>query len=223
MSRPGARGQRVALRAAAGAAGALCLLAACSSGSSGSATTPPSAVTSDGGAPSTTAAPPASAPSSQPASAPSSASPASPATQDGAAAPPCTGSALRVTVGRVDAGAGQRNVPVVFTNVSAAACTLRGYPGVAGLDAAGRQLTQAERQQATSTAVRLAPGGSASAAVHAAAIPSGTATACPGDYRALLVTPPDTRMSTRVTVTLPWCGGLSVRPVVPGTTGIPTG
>ncbi len=52
----------------------------------------------------------------------------------------CRTSELRASVGRLDPGAGQKNFPVVLTNDSARTCTLRGYPGVAFVDAAGKQL-----------------------------------------------------------------------------------
>ena len=205
------------LAMASGALTALTALTACSSASSGTALG--------------TASAPASAPvsASAPASAPASvseqtsAAPSAPAPASSTAPPsvrPCDAAALRLTAGRVDAGAGQRYVAVILTNTTATACTVRGYPGVAALDAAGRQVTQARRGAGPSATVRLAPGGSASAVVHATAIPSGTATACPADYPALLVTPPDTRTSQRVAVTLPSCGGIDVRPLVPGATGV---
>jgi len=212
--RPGA----LLLATASGALGALTALTACSGASSsgaavGTASAPASAPVS------------ASAPASAPASVSeqTSAAPSAPAPASSTAPPsvrPCDAAALRLTAGRVDAGAGQRYVAVILTNTTTVACTVRGYPGVAALDAAGRQVTQARRVAGPSATVQLEPGGTASAVVHATAVPSGTATACPADYPALLVTPPDTRTSQRVAVTLPSCGGLDVRPLVPGTTGV---
>ena len=119
----------------------------------------------------------------------------------------------------MDSGAGQRYVPIVFTNTGTAACALRGYPGVAGLNATGHQVTQAVRETGfTISTVTLASGGAASGLVHATVVPSGGAT-CPPDYAALLVTPPNLTVSVRVAVSLPACGGLTVRPVVAGTAG----
>jgi hypothetical protein len=130
----------------------------------------------------------------------------------------CAGGRLRVTAGRIDAGAGQRYVPLVFTNTGTGACTLRGFPGVAGLAADGHQVLQARRERIPMATIVIAPHGSASAVVHATAVP-GPGPTCPPDFGALLVTPPGTTTSVRVAVSLPACGGLSVRPVVVGTTG----
>lgn len=132
----------------------------------------------------------------------------------------CTGRQLRVSAGTVSAGAGQRYVPLVFTNLGTTPCTLYGYPGVAGLDSAGHQLTQARRETGwVKATITLAPGGTASAIVHATVVPAGTPT-CPPTYAALLVTPPNTTVAVRVNVSLPSCGGLTVRPVVAGTGGM---
>ncbi|WP_405825155.1 DUF4232 domain-containing protein [Streptomyces sp. NBC_01390] len=110
----------------------------------------------------------------------------------------CRASELRATVGRPDAGAGQRNFPVVLTNDSARTCTLRGYPGAAFVDAAGEQLgPDPKRSAARLTTVRLAPGGSAWAGLSFADPElSGAETATPAE---LLVTPPDERDPLKVT------------------------
>jgi hypothetical protein len=90
---------------------------------------------------------------------------------------------------------------------------------VAGLNAIGQQVVQAVRESGVATArVVLAPGGDASAVVHAGAVPSGAAT-CPPDYVALLVTLPDRTVSARLQVTLPACAGLTVRALVTGADG----
>ncbi|BFO18942.1 hypothetical protein SHKM778_53300 [Streptomyces sp. KM77-8] len=52
----------------------------------------------------------------------------------------CRTAELTAAVGRMDPGAGQRNFPVVLTNVSSRTCTLYGYPGAAFVDAAGERL-----------------------------------------------------------------------------------
>lgn len=52
--------------------------------------------------------------------------------------PPCPTSALRVSVSASQgAAAGSSYYPIVFTNISGAACTLYGYPGVSFVTAAG--------------------------------------------------------------------------------------
>jgi hypothetical protein len=64
------------------------------------------------------------------------------------------------------AGSVYRNV--VLENTGTTACTLRGYPGLSYVDAAGKQVgAPAERNpDATMTAVTVAPGGSAVAEVQ---------------------------------------------------------
>jgi hypothetical protein len=52
--------------------------------------------------------------------------------------PPCAASALRVWVSASQGvAAGSSYYPIVFTNISGAACTLYGYPGVSFVAAAG--------------------------------------------------------------------------------------
>jgi len=132
----------------------------------------------------------------------------------------CRAGQLRIGAGTVGAGAGQRYLPLTFTNISTVTCTLFGYPGVAGLNSAGQQVAQARRETGlTKATITLAPGADASALVHATVVPSGSAT-CPPDYAALLVTAPNTTVSVRISATLPACGGLSVRPVVAGSSGL---
>ena len=100
---------------------------------------------------------------------------------------------------------------------------LQGYPGVAGLNAAGQQVTQAVRTPFTHvgppSAISLAPGQTASAPVQGSDVPVGTATTCTS-YPSLLVTPPNETHSQAVLATLPGCNGLKVGPVVAGTTGL---
>jgi hypothetical protein len=110
----------------------------------------------------------------------------------------CRSSELRASVGRLDPGAGQKNYPVVLTNDSARTCTLRGYPAVAFVDAAGKQLgVDPKRSDARLTTVHLAPGSSAWAGLSFANPELSEAeTATPAE---LLVTPPDERDRLRVT------------------------
>jgi hypothetical protein len=128
-----------------------------------------------------------------------------------------------VTPGQSNGAAGSITVPVLFKNLSQRTCTLQGYPGVAGLNAAGQQVTQAVRTPFTHvgppSAISLAPGQTASAAVQGSDVPVGTATTCTS-YPALLVTPPGETHSQRVAVMLPGCSGLKVGPVVAGTMGL---
>jgi hypothetical protein len=50
-----------------------------------------------------------------------------------------------VSLGTGDAGVGHRSVVLVFTNRASTPCRMGGYSGVAGLDAGGAQVAQAQR------------------------------------------------------------------------------
>jgi Protein of unknown function (DUF4232) len=120
---PFARAAR-ALVAAAAMAGAAALVAAC--GSAGTTAAPQGTTAAQPGAVSTSVVNPG-GPS---ATAPSRSAPPSP--------PPCPTSALRVSVSASQGvAAGSSYYPIVFTNISGAACTLYGYPGVSFVAAAG--------------------------------------------------------------------------------------
>ncbi|EPD68222.1 DUF4232 domain-containing protein [Streptomyces sp. HGB0020] len=114
----------------------------------------------------------------------------------------CHTSELRATVGRNDPGAGQENFPVVLTNTSSRTCTVRGYPGAAFVDGAGKQLgPDPKRSPGTPATVTLKPGKSAWAGLTFSNPEiSGAHAATPAS---LLVTPPDERDSLTVT----WKGG----------------
>lgn len=143
--------------------------------------------------------------------------------------PECTLAHLRVSIHNGDAGSGHYGLVLVFKHDDSGTCVMRGYPGVAGLDANGNQVTQARRtlrgylgglQQPIDTipTVRLAPGATASAYVEGTNVPPGNATSCT-EYKGLLVTSPDETHSVRLDVTANGCDGLQIHPVVPGDTG----
>jgi len=112
------------LTAAAALAGAAALVAAC--GSAGTTPTPPGTSAAQPGAVSTRVV----NPSGTPGTSPSRSAPAGP--------PPCPTSTLRVSVSASQgAAAGSSYYPIVFTNISGAACTLYGYPGVSFVAAPG--------------------------------------------------------------------------------------
>jgi hypothetical protein len=123
---------------------------------------------------------------------------------------------------------GHIGVVLIFKNVSAQTCKLQGYPGVAGLDAAGHQVVQAVRTLngymrvlpagASAPVVTLAPGQSGSAFVEGTDVPTGGATSCP-TYPKLLVTPANTTHSVVVDMSMPGCSPVQVHPTVPGTSG----
>ncbi len=200
------------------AVGVSLAVAGCSSSSkktpAPSPTTSPSASPTPSGSPTPTATP---TPSATPTPTPSpTTTPVEPAIY-------CRLSELSVTPGQSNGAAGSITVPVLFKNISQRTCSLQGYPGVAGLNAAGQQVTQAVRTPFTHvgppSAISLAPGQTASAPVQGSDVPVGTATTCVS-YPKLLVTPPGETHSQQVVVTLPGCNGLRVGPVVAGTMGI---
>jgi hypothetical protein len=83
--------------------------------------------------------------------------------------PACAHWQLRASLGRGDSGAGHTYWPLVFTNTSAAACTLRGYPGVSSVaGAAGRQVGRAATRDTSRavTTVTLRPGTAASTTIN---------------------------------------------------------
>jgi hypothetical protein len=149
----------------------------------------------------------------------------------------CENGQIAVTFRPAGVAAGSSGQVIGFVNVSSVTCTLTGYPGVAGLDAQGRQVIQAQRQlvgmlgglangSTTLPTVTLRPGQSASAMVEGTDNPVGTATSCIY-YPSLLVTPPNLTRPIKVNETL-WgstapgfsgCSGIRVDPVVPGPTG----
>ncbi|MFJ4844845.1 DUF4232 domain-containing protein [Streptomyces sp. NPDC088733] len=134
------------------------------------------------------------------------AAPSSPATGTGttaAASTRCHTADLRASIGANNPGAGQENFPVVLTNRSSRTCTVYGFPGLAFVDSAGRQVTvDPERQTGMAKQrITLAPGASAWAPMTFSNPDiSGATTVVPA---AVLVTPPDERTSLRV----PWNGG----------------
>jgi hypothetical protein len=139
---------RTTQQAAAATAAVLAalVLAGCQPGGSGAAAaspTSPASVTHSGPATAASPAPPAASPA-------------------GAAAGPsrCRTAGLAVTLGAPQGPAGgQQTMSVTFTNTSAAACSLYGFPGVNLV--AGRIQWALERQSRIPRHVVLAPGGHA--------------------------------------------------------------
>lgn len=112
---------------------------------------------------------------------------------------------------------GLDSMSLLFRNTGAATCSLYGYPGVAALDQAGRQVAQARRASAggAPTAIYVPPEAIASAYVQGN--PSGGASASCASYPELLVTPPNTTTSSRVpSGQLKICPGFQVFPVALG-------
>ena len=149
----------------------------------------------------------------------------------GSAPPNCTTAQLHVSApGGAGAAAGHSGFPLLFSNTSSRECRLSGYPGVALLDADGRQVIQAEREPSgfigglpgysggPLPAIGLASRETASALVEGDDVPLDGATPC-GPVAAILVTPPNAVQSVRVDVGVPGCSDFQVHPVVLGSTG----
>jgi hypothetical protein len=129
----------------------------------------------------------------------------------------CHTADLSGRLGFIQGAAGSRFGPLVLKNRSRHTCPLFGYVGGQLYDAAGRKLpTRIVRDRSRpARTVTLAPGRSAFADLHWAAIPSGGARRCPRP-RSFAVTPPDERTQLRVRWTAgPVCGHgrIDVRPV----------
>ncbi len=144
-----------------------------------------------------------------------------------AVTPNCTFTQLSVAA-TSNSGMGHIGVVLAFKNTSAQTCKLTGYPGVAGLNAAGHQAIQAIRTLNGYTGgvptgqsppvVTLTTGQSASARIEGTDVPIGNATSCP-TYPKLLVTPPNTTQSVTIDMSMVGCSPVQVHPVVPGTSG----
>jgi len=148
------------------------------------------------------------------------------------AASRCRSSALAVSVGAAGVAAGSVGQVVTFTNRSAKACSLYGFPGLQLLDAAGHPLpTDVVRGQSVTVpsvplrTVLLAPGGAASFALGYADQTGYGALRCPTSAEVDL-TPPGAERP----IAVPWrlsayggttehlrCGVVVVSPVYPGT------
>lgn len=108
----------------------------------------------------------------------------------------CHTSGLSASLGRPDAGAGNRYAVLSLTNTGTSPCVIFGYGGVQLLDAAGKPVPtrQVRDPQHKPLRVLLQPGGAADSTLHWSVVPSGsesTTGACQPTAAALLVTPPD--------------------------------
>jgi Protein of unknown function (DUF4232) len=190
-----------------------------------SSTTPAAGDTTATAPTSVAAASPTSAPTTGTATTTAGDSPSRTAPPGSGAVLACANTDLTVTVSPAGVGLGHVGSIIVFTNGSEHRCSLRGYPGVAGLDSAGRQVTQALRSPSgylggsyTVSVVVLAPGGRASALVEGTDVPTSRATSCP-IYPRLLVTAPGQTRSHVLAAGTSGCSPLQVHPVVAGAAG----
>jgi hypothetical protein len=141
--------------------------------------------------------------------------------------PRCRGSQLTVAITRSGAAAGHVGATISFTSHATAPCTLRGWPRLVAITAAGHAVAASPVLQtffgpprlASAPAVTIPPGGRASAVLEGGDLPL-HGTACPPSYHRLRVTPPGgTRASTiRAWLPgfghyLPACAPLHISPV----------
>jgi Domain of unknown function (DUF4232) len=151
-----------------------------------------------------------------------------PTFKPGYPAPDCTFSHLSIHWSPGASG-GHDSLLLTFENTGASICSLYGYPGVAGLDAAGMQVVQARRtlngwvggvalNQKAQTVI-LAKGEFASAIVEGTDVPVNNDNSLCHTYPKLLITPPNTTRSVVEDDKFGSCSGIQVHPVVAGTTG----
>ena len=140
---------------------------------------------------------------------------------------PCVDGQLRASAGVSGAATGHYEQVIVFRNVSDAACTLRGYPGLELLSKDGTTLSPRPKRGSDFTfqdpgphlLVLAAKGGSASFSVGGADYDPVNQRACPtGTHMAVYA--PETRARLLVAVGFPVCStGVHFSAVVSGTNG----
>jgi hypothetical protein len=112
----------------------------------------------------------------------------------------CTTADLSAKVGQVDAGAGQRQAPLVLTNHSGHTCQTEGYVGLQLMTAGGKKLpTKAARVSGKTPLVTLKPGQKAVSTMSWTVIASGNEPVdgpCEGTPSDLLVIPPNQTTQT---------------------------
>lgn len=166
---------------------------------------------SGGGAPASSA-PAGGAASASPAPSSASSSPSASPTSNAVAAG-CATSSLRAKVVATSAGATAGSVyyPITFTNVSASACTLYGYPGVSFVTGpSGQEIGSPAGRNPTlaAAAVTLAPGGVAHATMQIADAGNYTPSQCqPVTARWLRIYPPNQTAPLYVRFTAQICSG----------------
>ncbi len=140
----------------------------------------------------------------------------------------CTAQSLRVSGSAASGGDSHAGLVLLFTNTGQIACSMAGYPGLAILNAAGKQVIQARRTPSgylggirsgkpPFAAVLLQAGGTASALLEGQVVDD-AGKQCPTEH-ALLTTPPATTVAIKVMATTVFCGQVQIHPVVAGRTG----
>lgn len=145
-----------------------------------------------------------------------------------ATAAACTTDQLAISVVGTGAGLGHVTGWLRFVNAGSQPCTLRGYPSLVAVTAAGVSTVAKAFEQPWGGApidgtptVTLLPGESALAQYGAGDVPVGSAETCPAPYRTLRVTPPNgtgfvsvSAWNTYLGAYVPSCVGITVTPVV---------
>jgi hypothetical protein len=141
----------------------------------------------------------------------------------------CRAGQLRVREGGAGAATGHIGTPIRFHNRSLQTCTLRGYPGAAGLNKHGKQVTQAKRTRRgfigglkpghRIPTIVLHPGQVASSLIEGTDVPQGNQNKPCRELHGLLVTPPNTRRAIHFTDAPPDCSRIQIHPVVRGKDG----
>jgi hypothetical protein len=137
----------------------------------------------------------------------------------------CTAQSLRITGSAASGGDSHAGLVIVYTNTGQISCSMTGYPGLAILNAAGKQIIQAARTPSgylggirkgkpPFATVLLDAGGSASALVEGQVVDN-TGKTCPTEH-ALLTTPPGTTVPVKVPATTVFCGQVQIHPIVAG-------
>jgi hypothetical protein len=199
----------------AGAVAAASLVTACGSAGTGSGHPAASGSRSATRSPVTSSSSGSATPVTSPSSAASSGGSGAGA---GAGLALCTTASLRITVPNLQGGgtAGSAYYPLNFTNTSATACELYGYPGVsftAAPDSAGQQIGAAAQRSAEfgKVAVRLAPGATAHAWLQVADAGNYPASSCqPVTAQWLRVYPPGETVPAYAGHTFSACSSASV-------------
>jgi len=128
--------------------------------------------------------------------------------------PGCATATLKAALGSGGGAAGSVYYPIIFTNTSASACTLYGYPGVSFVTASGGQVGAAAKEDPVypRQLVTLAAGGTAHAELQitdAQNYPS--ATCSPVAVHRLKVYPPGQTSAIYVAITSTGCAKTSVQ------------
>jgi Protein of unknown function (DUF4232) len=150
-----------------------------STGSPSTATPAPSATSTD--PTTTTSTPPSSAPHSTPSAAPTSSS----GTTSGT--PACYSMGLHASLDGYDAGAGQRYVRLILTNLTEHACTIGGWASLDLLASGNSSLGSNTTRTGSAATIVIPAGGHAHSQLHWTVVPAGDETGDPCEPTATML------------------------------------